>query len=207
MKVLIACEESQTVCKAFRALGHEAYSCDIQDCSGGHPEWHIQGDVLEVLNNGWDMIIAFPPCTYLTNAASVRLRVKGILQESRMEKAKQARVFFMAILNHSCGKIAIENPTPSKIHGLPECSQVIQPYQFGHAYSKRTCLWLKGLPPLMPTALMARHEPYINGGCKDAKGKYRKFQGRNERDQKTRSKTFQGIADAMAKQWSESEVK
>ena len=120
MKVLVACEESQAVCKAFRAKGHEAYSCDVEPCSGGHPEWHIQGDVLPLLEQNWDMIIAFPPCTYLTNASSVRLRVRGKIQSERMEKAIKAKEFFMMFLNANCNKICVENPVPGKIHNLPE---------------------------------------------------------------------------------------
>ncbi len=229
MKVLVACEESQTVCKAFRELGHEAYSCDIQEPSGGHPEYHILGDVLKIINpieitdvaeqdmcsgiefrtmdgryhfiERWDMLIAHPPCTYLTNAGAVRMRVKGQIQQDRFEKAMEAKAFFMRFYEADCEKIAIENPTPMKIVGLPPYTQAIQPYQFGHPYSKRTCLWLKGLPPLQPTEIVENHEPYVNGGCKDAHGNYRRFQGRKERDPLTRSKTFPGIAKAMAEQW------
>lgn len=217
MNVLVACEESQEVCKAFRAKGHMAFSCDLQECSGGHPEWHIMGDVLPLLNGDctfqtadththtqsgrWDLIIAFPPCTYMTNAGAVRMRVKGEIQKDRYEKAMEAKEFFLKFLNADCDKIAIENPTPMKIVELPQYSQVVQPYEFGHPYSKRTCLWLKGLPPLFPTDILSWHEPYVNGGCKDAHGNYRRFQGRGERDQKTRSKTFPGIARAMADQW------
>ena len=149
----------------------------------------------------WDMIIAFPPCTYMTNAGAVRMRVKGEIVPERYEKAMKAKEFFMKFYNADCGKIAIENPTPMKIVGLPPYDQAIQPYEFGHPYSKRTCLWLKGLPPLFPTEIMGYHEPYVNGGCKDSHGNYRRFQGRKERDQKTRSKTFPGIAKAMAEQW------
>lgn len=229
MKVLVACEESQAVCKAFRELGHEAYSCDIQEPSGGHPEYHILGDVLKIINpieitdvaeqdmcsgiefrtmdgryhfiERWDMLIAHPPCTYLTNAGAVRMRVKGQIQQDRFEKAMEAKAFFMRFYEADCEKIAIENPTPMKIVGLPPYTQAIQPYQFGHPYSKRTCLWLKGLPPLQPTEIVENHEPYVNGGCKDAHGNYRRFQGRKERDPLTRSKTFPGIAKAMAEQW------
>ena len=201
MKVLVACEESQEVCKAFRALGHEAYSCDIQECSGGHPEWHIKGDALELLKMRWDMIVAFPPCTYMANSGAVRMRVNGEIQQSRYEKAMRAKAFFMEFYNADCPRIAIENPTPMKIIDLPPYDQVIQPYEYGHPYSKRTCLWLKGLPPLMATAIIADHEPFVNGGCKDKYGNYRRFSGRNERDQKSRSKTFPGIAKAMAEQW------
>lgn len=202
MKVLVACEESQTVCKAFRALGHEAYSCDIQECSGGHPEWHIKGDAIaEAYGGKYDMMIAFPPCTYLTNASSVRMRVKGVIQQERLKKAIEAKRFFMMLLEAPIKKIAIENPTPGKIHNLPNYDQAIQPFEHGHRYSKRTCLWLKNLPPIMASCLVNYHEPYINGGCKDSKGNYRQFKGGNERDPLTRSKTFQGIADAMALQW------
>ncbi len=217
MHVLVACEESQRVCTEFRRLGHEAYSCDIEPCSGGHPEWHIQADVLPLLNGNcnfrtmdgtghrvdgaWDMVIAFPPCTYMTNAGAVRMRVSGEIVQERYQKAMAAKEFFMAIANADCKKIAIENPTPMKLIGLPQYTQAVQPYQFGHPYSKRTCLWLKGLPKLEPTEILGHHEPYVNGGCKDANGNYRKFQGRKERDPKIRAKTFPGIAGAMAEQW------
>ena len=201
MRILIACEESQAVCIEMRRLGHEAYSCDIQECSGGHREWHIQADALELLKMRWDMIIAHPPCTYMTNAGAIRMRVGGEIQQERFEKAMAAKEFFLRFYEADCPRIAIENPTPMKLIGLPAYSQAIQPYEFGHPYSKRTCLWLKGLPPLMPTEVLEYHVPYVNGGCKDAHGNYRRFQGRNERDQKTGSKTFPGIARAMAEQW------
>lgn len=147
MRVLVACEESQEVCKAFRERGHEAYSCDIQECSGGHPEWHLKVDALELLKMKWDLVIAFPPCTYMTNAGAVRMRIKGEINQQRFEKAMQAKKFFMAFYNAECPRIAIENPTPMKLIGLPDYTQAIQPYEHGHPYSKRTCLWLKGLPP------------------------------------------------------------
>ena len=147
MKVLVACEESQAVTIELRRLGHEAYSCDIQPCSGGHPEWHLQVDALELLKLKWDMIIAHPPCTYLTNAGAMRLRVKGEIDQERMEKAKEAKKFFMAFLEADCPKKAIENPLPGKIHQLPPYSQIIEPYMFGDPWKKRTCLWLRGLPP------------------------------------------------------------
>lgn len=201
IRILAACEESQAVTIAFREKGFEAYSCDTQECSGGHPEWHIQGDVTEVLHDNWDAIIAFPPCTYLTNASSVRMRVNGAIVEERYNKMLQAREFFLMFYNNHCKHIAIENPVPMRLCDLPQYSQIIQPYEYGHPYSKRTCLWLKGLPLLQPTCIIENHEPYINGGCKDKYGNYRRFQGRRERDQKTRSKTFAGIAQAMAEQW------
>lgn len=214
-KVLIACEESQAVCSAFRSRGIEAYSCDLQEPSGGHPEWHILGDALKAVEGGqvvtmdgthhyigkWDLLIAHPPCTYLTNAGAVRMRVKGEIVQERFQKAMEAKEFFLQFFNASIPHIAVENPTPMKIVGLPPYAQAIQPYEYGHPYSKRTCLWLKNLPPLQPTEILASHEPYVNGGCKDAHGNYRKFQGRKERDPKTRAKTFPGIAAAMAEQW------
>ena len=218
MKVLVACEESQRVCSAFREKGHEAYSCDVIECQGGHPEWHIIQDVLPLINGDcefetmdgvshkiegqWDLLIAHPPCTYLTNASAVRMRVKGEIVPERYEKAMEAKEFFMQFYNANCDKICVENPTPLKLVNLPPYTQAIQPWQFGHPYTKRTCLWLKGLPPLVPTEIITDGiTPYVNGGNKDAHGNYRQFKGRNERDTKTRSKTFEGIARAMAEQW------
>ena len=129
------------------------------------------------------------------------MRKNGELVIERYEKALEAKTFFLRFLNADCPRIAVENPTPMKIVGLPPYTQAIQPYQFGHPYSKRTCLWLKGLPPLIPTEICPEHTPYVNGGYKDAKGPYRRFPGRKERDPKNRSKTFEGIAKAMAEQW------
>ena len=218
MKVLVACEESQRTCTAFREKGHEAYSCDIQECSGGHPEWHIMGDTLKILRGWcdvvtmdgtthriegrWDLIIAHPPCTYLTNASAVRMRVKGQIQPERYAKAMEAKRFFMAFLNADCEKICVENPVPLKIVDLPPYSQIIEPWMFGEPWIKKTCLWLKGLPYLMPTEIIAEGvQPWVNGGCKDAHWNYRRFQGRKERDPKNRAKTFWGIARAFAEQW------
>ena len=201
MRVLVACEESQEVCKAFRAKGHEAYSCDIQECSGGHPEWHIQGDVLSLLKEKWDLIIAHPPCTYMSKAgARFMYLTAGNVNQERLEKALQAKEFFMQFMNADCDKICIENPTPLKIVGLPKESQVIQPYQFGHPYSKRTLLWLKGLPELKPTNILTEYTPYLpsnTGGFARGKGGSRGV-AHNAKDA---SKTFSGIAQAMAEQW------
>jgi hypothetical protein len=201
MRVLVACEESQEVCKAFRAKGHEAYSCDIQECSGGHPEWHIQGDVLPLLKEKWDLIIAHPPCTYMSKAgARFMYLTAGNVNQERLEKALQAKEFFMQFMNADCDKICIENPTPLKIVGLPKESQVIQPYQFGHPYSKRTLLWLKGLPELKPTNILTEYTPYLpsnTGGFARGKGGSRGV-AHNAKDA---SKTFSGIAQAMAEQW------
>lgn len=224
MKVLVACEESQAVCKAFRKRGHEAYSCDIQECSGGHPEWHIKGDVLNILNptplisteesivfntmdglihyvDKWDLIIAHPPCTYMSKVgARFMYLTAGNVNQERLEKALQAKEFFMQFMNADCDKICIENPTPLKIVGLPKESQVIQPYQFGHPYSKRTLLWLKGLPELKPTNILTEYTPYLpsnTGGFARGKGGSRGV-AHNAKDA---SKTFSGIAQAMAEQW------
>lgn len=193
MKVLVACEESQAVCKAFREFGHEAYSCDIQECSGGHPEWHIQGDALPLLKEKWDLIIAHPPCTYLSNAGARFLYPKGVLNEERLKLGLEAKEFFMAFYNADCEKICIENPTPSRVYELPKYTQVIQPWMFGHPVQKRTCLWLKGLEPLKPTEIVEeRKSSKVPGNWFNKGGKER---------QKNRAKTFPGIAKAMADQW------
>ena len=217
MKVLVACEESQRVCKAFRARGHEAYSCDIIDCSGGHPEWHIMQDVLPLLNgqcsfatkdgtehrlNGrWDLIIAHPPCTYMSKAgARFMYPVAGQICCDRLEKAMQAKEFFMSFYDADCDRICIENPTPLKVVGLPRETQVIQPYMFGHPYSKRTLLWLKGLRELKPTNVLKDFAPYLpsnTSGFSRGKGGGRGV-AHNAKDA---SKTFFGIANAMAEQW------
>lgn len=193
MKVLVACEESQTVCKAFRERGHEVYSCDILPCSGGHPEWHIQGDVIPLLNENWDLIIAHPPCTYLSNAGARFLFPKGILNEERYKKGLEAKDFFMKLYNANCPKIAVENPVSSKIYEMPLHTQEIQPYMFGHPFKKKTRLWLKGLPELKPTNIVEIAESTTVAGNWFNKG------GKDR--QRNRSKTFEGIAKAMAEQW------
>jgi len=227
LKVLVACEESQAVCKAFRELGHEAYSCDIQECSGGHPEWHIQGNVLKILNpnqisesfygvvfktsdgyayavrNGWDLIIAHPPCTYLSNAGARWLYAGGKLNQDRYKKGLEGKEFFLKFLKANCNHVAIENPIPSSAYDLPRYTQVIQPYEFGEPWSKKTCLWLKGLPPLQPTEIISDHKPFCSSGSysKNHDPKY-KGASRKGGSAKSRSKTFPGIARAMAEQWS-----
>ena len=215
MNVLVACEESQEVCKAFRARGHEAYSCDIQAPSGGHPEWHILGDVIAALDGGvittmdgkqhdvgkWDLLIAHPPCTYMSKAgARFMYPVSGQISHDRLEKAMRAKEFFMQFYNADCDRICIENPTPLKVVGLPKENQVIQPYMFGDPYSKRTLLWLKGLPELKPTKVLESFVPYLpsnTGGFSRGKGGTRGV----AHNAKERSRTFQGIAAAMAEQW------
>lgn len=207
MRILVACEESQRVCIAFRKLGHEAFSCDILPCSGGHPEWHIKDDVLKHLDDGWDLMIAHPPCTYMSKAGARFMYPKaGIVNRERLDLANDAKDFFMKLLNANIAYIAVENPTPLKIVGLPKESQVIQPYQYGEKYSKRTLLWLKGLPELKSTKIVEDFVPYLpsnTGGFSRGKGGSRGI-AHNALDA---SKTFQGIADAMANQWSEFIIK
>lgn len=202
MRVLVACEESQAVTKELRRLGHEAYSCDLQECSGDHPEWHLRVDALELLKMKWDMIIAHPPCTYLTNAGARWLYAGGKLNEERYQKGLEAKDFFMAFLNADCPKIAIENPVPSSAFGMPQPTQMIQPYEYGHPYSKKTYLWLKGLPPLIPTQIVDDHVPFVSSGTysKTHDPRY-KGASRAGGAAKMRSKTFPGIARAMAEQW------
>lgn len=198
MKVLIACEKSQEVCKAFRAKGHEAYSCDVIPCSGGHPEWHLQCDATQLLKISWDMIIAFPPCTYLSNAGACRLYPqKGVLNQSRYEKGLAAKDFFLQFYNAKCPRIAVENPVSSRIYKMPPHTQEIQPFQYGHPYTKKTRLWLKGLPPLVPTEVVQPIGPYIPSGT----GRKDKSKYGIANSAKIRSKTFSGIAQAMAEQW------
>ena len=215
MKVLIACEESQEVCKAFRAKGHEAYSCDIQEPSGGHPEWHILGDALEVLKGGvvdtmdgvshsvgkWDLLIAHPPCTFLSNAGARHLWKGHELNLERYAKGLNAKRFFLQFYNADCEKIAVENPIPSRIYEMPKYDQIIQPYEYGHPFSKRTCLWLKNLPNLHPTNVVQPIGTYCPSGSYSHNHEER-YRGIFTRDRsKNRSKTFQGIALAMAEQW------
>ena len=217
MRILIACEESQAVCKEMRRLGHEAYSCDILECSGGHPEWHINGDVLPLINGcctfrtmdgetheiagRWDMLIAHPPCTYLTNAGARHLWKGGVLNKERYAKGMDARAFFMAFYNADCDRIAIENPTPSKVFGLPPATQYVQPWEHGHEYTKRTGLWLKNLPKLVPTNIVQPIATWCPSGSYSHKhgdqhrGMFTKNRAKN------RAKTFPGIARAMAEQW------
>ena len=193
MKILVACEESQAVTIELRKLGHEAYSCDLLECSGGHPEWHLHCDAIELLKIKWDMIIAFPPCTYLSNAGARHLYKDGVLNEERYKKGLEAKDFFMKFYNADCPRIAIENPVSSKIFNIPQCTQEIQPYQFGHPVTKKTRLWLKGLPLLKPTNIV---KPETT--CHSSDNWFSK--GGKER-QKNRAKTFPGVAKAMAEQW------
>jgi hypothetical protein len=196
MKVLIACEESQAVCIEFRKLGHEAFSCDILPTSGSHPELHIQGDVLEQLDKNWDMMIAFPPCTYLTISANKWYkdqpeRKSGTLVGAKRRNARiKAIDFFMKLYNCDIPKIAIENPIGVMSSKFRKPNQVLQPWMFGHGETKATCLWLRNLPNLKPTNIVDGREQRLH--------RLPKTKDRA----KLRSKTFLGIAAAMASQWS-----
>ena len=184
MKILVACEESQAVTIEMRRLGHEAYSCDIEPCSGGHPEWHLQVDALELLKMKWDMILAFPPCTHLAVSGA------RYFEQKRKDGRQQAAIdFFMRFANADCPKIAIENPVGIMSSVWRKPDQIIQPWQFGHGETKKTCLWLKGLPPLIPTEIVEGREQRIW-----------KMPPSEDRA-KNRAKTFPGIARAMAEQW------
>ena len=203
MKVLIACEESQVVCKAFRAKGHEAFSCDIQDCSGGHPEWHIKRDVLEVINEGWDIMIAFPPCTHLAVSGA------AWFEEKRKDGRQQEGInFFMEFTKTNIPKVAIENPIGimSKIYRKPD--QIIHPYYFGDPEPKSTCLWLKNLPKLYHNKSVnlfdnevTHVEPQYIYSEKSGKRFSKIHWGWGNDRAKERSKTFPGIAEAMSLQW------
>lgn len=184
MKILVACEESQAVTIELRKLGHEAYSCDIIPCSGGHPEWHIQVDALELLKIRWDMIIAFPPCTDLSVSGA------RYFAEKRADGRQQKSIdFFMKFANADCTRIAIENPVGIMSTVWRKPDQIIQPWQFGHGETKATCLWLKGLPLLQPTKIVEGREQRVW-----------KMPPSADRA-KQRSKTYPGIARAMAEQW------
>lgn len=203
MRVLVACEESQRVCTAFRNKGHEAYSCDILECSGGHPEWHIQDDVLKHLNENWDLIIAHPPCTYLTVAANKYYNVEkyGKKAEERKKQRKEAVEFFMKFTDLKCPRVCIENPIGVMSSFYCKPTQIIQPYQFGHSERKATCLWLKGLPALKPTNIVTPDIIKLKSGKTDSRLHYETLKLQANERAKMRSKTFEGIALAMAEQW------
>ena len=204
MRILLACEESQAVTKELRDLGHEAYSCDLEPCSGGYPEWHLQQDVTELLKQKWDMIIAFPPCTYLTVTGNRWFNIEryGDKAIKRHAARKEAIDFFMMFANADCEKIAIENPVGVMSSEWRKPNQIINPYQFGDAFEKKTCLWLKGLPELKPTNIV---EPPKRTEFKSGKTMPAWYADAwklpKEERAKLRSKTFPGIAKAMAEQW------
>lgn len=220
MKILIACEESQRVCKEFRKLDHESYSCDIEPCSGKHQEWHIQSDALPLLNGNcefqtmddvlhkicgkWDMIIAFPPCTYLTVTGNRWFNIERYGEKAikRHESRKEAIKFFMAFINADCDKIAVENPIGVMSTEYRKPNQIIQPYQFGEPERKPTCLWLKGLTELRYTNIVQpKIIKYKNGKGTDGNWHMETTGLPPKERAKARSKTFPGIAKAMAEQW------
>lgn len=209
MKVLIACEESQAVCKEFRALGHESYSADILPCSGGHPEWHIQGDVTKVLNDGWDLMIAHPPCTYLAVSGARWLYNKdGSRNQERWDNQEEALDFVALLMDAPIERIAVENPVSVISTRIRKPEQIIQPWMFGDEASKSTCLWLKNLPNLIPTDIVGKGE-FIEWEDKNGKKKRQAkwyldalSKAKTTEERRTlRSKTFEGIAKAMAQQW------
>lgn len=232
MNILVACEESQVVCKAFREKGHQAYSCDIIDCSGGHPEWHIKGDVLDVLNpkeifftdydntkhhlygiefqtmdgktyvfaGQWDLIIAHPPCTYLTGAGACNIPK----HPERIPLGFEAAEFFLKILNSDCDKIVVENPPPMKRFNLPKYNQLVRPYMFGESNNKPICLWLKGVDKLDPTNIVEKDKDiviWVHKATGQKKSCSKWYNTNTSQHSKHRSKTFEGIAEAMAEQW------
>jgi hypothetical protein len=218
MKVLVACEESQTVCKAFREKGHEAYSCDIQEPSGGHPEWHILGDAFAAVAGGviitmdgkehevgkWDLLIAHPPCTYLTVTGNRWFDVVkyGDKARKRIAAREDAAAFFIAFANAPIEKIAVENPIGYMSTHYKKPTQIVHPYMFGDPERKATCLWLKGIEPLCPTNIVKPNViSYKNGKGTDSYWHISTIGLPAEKRAKMRSKTFPGIAKAMAEQW------
>lgn len=204
MKILVACEESQAVTIELRKLGHEAYSCDIIECSGGHPEWHLQQDVIPLLKEKWDMIIAFPPCTYLTVTGNRWFNIERYGEKAiqRHKDREEAIKFFMAFANADCDRVAIENPIGIMSTTWRRPNQVINPYEFGDPFEKKTCLWLKGLPELKATNVVAIPPRTKFDSGKSMPAWYADaWKLPKEERAKLRSKTFPGIAKAMAEQW------
>lgn len=223
INVLIACEESQAVCTAFRDLGFIAFSCDIQECSGGHPEWHIQGDVISLLNGNcefktvdgishyiegeWDLIIAHPPCQKLSNAGAVNLGRKGCACETPEWREKffndrtEAVIFFMRFLSCKCNRVCVENPVGymNKMYLSPD--QCVEPFEYGDPWKKKTCFWLKNLPKLTPTNVVTPTGKWVQQNRTGMKPREEAWECVGVTSAKDRSKTFPGIAKAMAEQW------
>lgn len=197
MKVLVACEESQAVCIEFRKRGHEAYSCDILPCSGGHPEWHYQKDIFEVINMGWDMMISFPPCTHLACSGAAWFE-----QKRKDGRQQQGIDFFLALTKTNISKWAIENPVGIMSTHFRKPNQIINPWQFGDSFSKATCLWLNNMPILLPTQIVSKGN-YIQyeSGKRMPEWYAGLYKLKPAERAKMRSKTFPGIAKAMAEQW------
>jgi hypothetical protein len=213
MRILVACEESQTITKELRALGHEAYSCDILPCSGGHPEWHLQQDVFEVIEQGWDMMIAHPPCTYLAVSGARWLYNKdGSKNEDRWRNQAEALDFVQRLMDAPIEKIAIENPISVISTHIRKPDQIVQPWMFGDKASKSTCFWLKNLPLLTPTEVVDKGEFIEFISKKGVKKRQPKWYFDALKEAKTpaerrtlRSKTFKGMAQAIANQWTKTD--
>lgn len=213
MRILVACEESQTITKELRALGHEAYSCDILPCSGGHPEWHLQQDVFEVIEQGWDMMIAHPPCTYLAVSGARWLYNKdGSKNEDRWRNQAEALDFVQRLMDAPIEKIAIENPISVISTHIRKPDQIVQPWMFGDKASKSTCFWLKNLPLLTPTDIVEKGEFVEFISKKGVKKRQPKWYFDALKEAKTpaerrtlRSKTFKGMAKAIANQWTKTD--
>jgi len=203
MRVLVACEYSGTVRDAFIRAGHYAASCDILPSESPLGD-HYQCNVLDILDHDWDLMIAHPPCTYMSNAGACRMYpMKGMIDPQRLAKALEAKEFFMSLLEAPIPRICVENPKPLNIVGLPPESQIIQPWMFGEPYTKKTLLWLKNLPPLMSTMIVTKDiVPFVPSGTGRKLGGKTLGAAKRGDDAKNRSKFFKGMADAMAQQWS-----
>lgn len=211
MKILVACEESQAITKEFRKLGHEAYSCDILPCSGGHPEWHLQGDVFGYIEQGWDLMVAHPPCTYLAVSGATHMYNKdGSVNQERKKNQEESLAFVKALMDAPIKHIAIENPISVISTKIRKPDQIIQPWMFGDKFTKSTCLWLKNLPKLVPTDIVDKGEFKEWVDKKTGKKKRQAMwfynallTAKTKAERQTlRSKTFPGIAKAVADQWS-----
>jgi len=209
MRILLACEESQAVTKELRILGHQAFSCDLLPCSGGHPEWHYQQDVFEVIGKGWDMMIAHPPCTYLAvSGARWMYNKDGSINQDRLKNQNEALDFVQRLMDVDIDKIAIENPISVISSKIKKPNQIVQPFMFGDKAQKSTCLWLKNLPNLEPTDIVDKGEFVEFTSKKGVKKKQPKWyfdalkEAKSPEERRTlRSKTFKGMAEAMANQW------
>lgn len=210
MRVLIACEESQAITKEFRKLGHEAFSCDLLPCSGGHPEWHFQQDIFEVIDKGFDIMIAHPPCRYLAvSGARWMYNKDGSVNQERLKNQNEALSFVQKLMDAPIDKIAIENPISVISTKIRKPDQIVQPYMFGDKASKSTCLWLKNLPELKPTDVVEKGEFIEFISKKGVKKRQAKWyfdalkNSKSPEERRTlRSKTFKGMAEAIANQWS-----
>ena len=210
MKILVACEESQAITKEFRALGHEAYSCDILPCTGGHPEWHLEGDVFGFIDQGWDLMVAHPPCTFLSVSGARHLYNKdGSKNLARYQSQREALDFVQKLMDCDIPRIAIENPVSVISSQIRKPDQIVQPWMFGDSASKTTCLWLKNLPKLVATNVVDKGD--FKEWIDKKSGKVKRqatwyydalINAKSPEERRSlRSKTFKGIAQAIASQW------